>query len=153
MVSNHKRVIVGIISAVISVLIFHQGVWAGLHNIAIPGLTMPPAYPSDPVPPFGVPRILSLCFWGGAWGGLFGLVWHGPKSSFLFGGLWLGVAAMLVGFFVVAPLKGLPVAGGGELTNWLRSLMLNVTWGVGTGVLMSVLLGETGEPGAMDWRG
>ena len=30
-------------------------------------------YPTAPVPPFGVPRIADLCFWGGLYGAVFGL--------------------------------------------------------------------------------
>jgi hypothetical protein len=41
------------------VLTFHQGIWALLHAAGL----MPPApYPTDPVPPLGVPRIVNFCF-------------------------------------------------------------------------------------------
>ena len=56
MVSIGTRIGLGIVAAVISVLIFHQGMWALLHYLEIPGMTMPPPYPTDPIPPFGVPR-------------------------------------------------------------------------------------------------
>jgi hypothetical protein len=36
--------------------------------MALPGLTMPPPYPTDPIPPWGIPRIVNLCFWGGLYG-------------------------------------------------------------------------------------
>ena len=132
-------------AAIISVMIFQQGMWALLHVLAIPELTMPPPYPTDPVPPFGVPRIFSLCFWGGLWGAVFGLVWRGPKSSYWFGGFWLGVATVLVTFFVVLPLKGLP-AGGGSFLNWLRALLINCSWGLGVGGLLTNLLGDEAPP-------
>ena len=115
--------------------------WALLHVLAVPGMTMPPPYQTDLVPPFGVPRIVSLCFWGGVWGAVFALVWRGPKSSFLFGGFWLGVAAVLVGFFIVAPLKGIPSAGNGDINIWVRALLINIGWGLGVGGILANLPG------------
>ena len=57
-----KRALLGFAAAVVSVLTFHQGMWALLHAAGL----MPPApYPTDPVPPFGVPRIANFCFWAG----------------------------------------------------------------------------------------
>jgi hypothetical protein len=146
MVSSGTRIAYGGLAAVISVLIFHQGVWALLNYLNLPTLGMPRPYPLDPVPPFGVPRIVSLCFWGGLWGMAFGGAWRGPRGSFWFGGFWLGIAAVLVGFFIVAPLKGLPVAGGGQLNNWVRSLLINVTWGIGTGLILAWFLGDAVPP-------
>ena len=54
----------GFFAAVISVLTFHQGIWAFLHLFGL----MPPPYPMRGVPPFGVPLIIDLCF-GAAFGG------------------------------------------------------------------------------------
>ena len=51
MPSPPMRALLGFIAAVISVLIFHQGMWAALHTLALPGLAMPPPYPIDPIPP------------------------------------------------------------------------------------------------------
>jgi hypothetical protein len=59
---------------VISVLIFHQGMWAALHALASPGLAMPPL---TPIPPWGIPRIINLCFWDGLYGVVFGLLLRG----------------------------------------------------------------------------
>jgi hypothetical protein len=49
------------------VLIFHQTLWFLFNQI---GLIPPerPAWPFDPIPPFGVPSVLSKAFWGGVWG-------------------------------------------------------------------------------------
>src|ERR1019366_6098367 len=106
MTSIQKRIGVGFLSAVISVLIFHQGMWALLHYLAVPGLTMPPPFPTDPIPPFGVPRILNLCFWGGLWGAAFGAVWRGRPGTYWWGGLLLGAAAAATGLIIVAAIKG-----------------------------------------------
>src|SRR6202012_6016741 len=68
-----NRAILGFVAAVISVLVFHQGMWELLHLFGI----MPRPYPTDGVPPFGVPRIVNPCFWGGMWRGS-----EGPKGPF-----------------------------------------------------------------------
>lgn len=142
MASIQTRVLLGFFTAVISVLIFHQGMWTLLHYLQLPGLGMPPPFPTDSVPPFGVPRIVSLCFWGGLWGALFGLVWRGRPATYWWGGLLLGVAAALTGLFIVAAIKGLPIGGGWQVNNWIRSLLINGTWGLGVGLLLMVFSRE-----------
>ena len=49
------RALLGFIAAAISVLIFHQGMWALLHALAVPGLTMPAPYPMERVAPWAFP--------------------------------------------------------------------------------------------------
>jgi hypothetical protein len=136
MISMPKRIALGFIAAVLSVLIFHQGMWSIFHYLALPGLAMPPPFPTDPVPPFGVPRIISLCFWGGVWGALFGAVWHGPRESTWWAGIVLGVCAALTGLFIVAAIRGQPIGGGWVLGTWIKSLMINGAWGLGVGLLL-----------------
>jgi hypothetical protein len=143
MTSIQKRIGVGFLSAVLSVLIFHQGMWALLHYLAVPGLTMPPPFPTDPIPPFGVPRILNLCFWGGLWGAAFGAVWRGRPGTYWWGGLLLGAAAAATGLIIVAAIKGLPIGGGWQLNNWIRSLLINGTWGLGVGLILTALSGQS----------
>ena len=127
----------GFIAGALSVLTFHQGMWALLHVLEVPGLTMPPPYPVDAIPPLHVPRLISLCFWGGLWGVLLNAIWPARRAPMWVAGLCLGVAAVLTGYFIVAPLKGLPIAGGWHLNNWARSLLINGTWGLGVGLLLT----------------
>lgn len=131
-----KRIALGFVAGFVSVLIFHQAAWAMFHVLNLPGLGMPPPYPTDPVPPFGVPRILSLCFWGGVWGALFGAVWRGARASNWWAGILLGFTAGVFGLFVVAAIKGLPIGGGWQVGNWIKSLTINGTWGLGVGLLL-----------------
>src|SRR5580698_9069271 len=145
MISIQKRIAFGFIAAVISVLTFHQGMGATFHSLAWPGLGMPPPFPIDAVPPFGVPRIVSLCFWGGVWGALFGAVWRGPRASNWWAGIVLGVAAALTGLFIVAAIKGLPIGGGWMLNNWIKSLLINGTWGLGVGLLLLAVPHQSAE--------
>lgn len=47
-----------------------------------------------------------------------------------------GIAAALFGLFVVAALKGRPIGGGWVLASWVRSLLINGSWGIGTGLML-----------------
>jgi len=127
----------GFIAAVISVLIFHQSAWTLFHVLNLPGLGMPPPFPTDPIPPLGIPRIVDLCFWGGLWGAAFGVVWRGRRATLWWAGLLLGIAAGITGLFIVPAIKGLPM-GGLMLDNWIRSVAINGTWGLGVGLLLTV---------------
>jgi hypothetical protein len=133
------RALLGFIAAVISVLIFHQGMWAALHTLALPGLAMPPPYPIDPIPPWGIPRIINLCFWGGLYGIVFGLILPRLTAPLWLCGLALGVIAALVGILVVPAVKGLPIGSGWILLNWVRSLLINGFWGIGVGLILPQL--------------
>ena len=44
----------------------------------------------------------------------------------------------LVAWFVVAPLKGLPMAGGFKPNNMITGLCVNAAWGLGTGILLAL---------------
>lgn len=55
-------------------------------------------------------------------------------------GLGLGLCAVLVSWFVVAPIKGLPMAGGFVPQRMLISLLINGAWGVGTALILHLLL-------------
>ena len=139
MPSPPMRALLGFIAAVISVLIFHQGMWAALHTLALPGLAMPPPYPIDPIPPWGIPRIINLCFWGGLYGIVFGRILPRLTAPLWLCGLGLGVIAALVGILVVPAVKGLPIGSGWILLNWVRSLLINGFWGIGVGLILPQL--------------
>ena len=137
MPSALMRVFLGFIAGAIAVLTFHQGMVAALHAA---GWVQFAPYPTAPVPPFGVPRIADLCFWGGLYGGAFGLAMPRFTWPAWLNGLILGVIAALVGMFIVAPLKGLPIAGGWAPANILRSLVINGFWGLGVGIILPLLM-------------
>ena len=114
------RAFLGFVAAAIAVLTFHQGMVAALHEI---GWAPFAPYRTTPVPPFGVPVIVSNCASGAGC--------TVPCSALLMPrftwpmwlcGLILGVIAALVGMFIVAPIKGNPIAGGWVPANMLRSL-------------------------------
>ena len=133
------RAIFGFIAAAISVLVFHQAICEALHLLALPGMGMPPPYPTDPIAPLGVPRIVNLCFWGGLYGIVFGLVLPRLTAPIWLCGLGLGIIAALVGLLVVPAIKGLPVGSGFPL-GWVRSFLINGCWGVGVGLILPLML-------------
>ncbi|MDR3538612.1 MAG: hypothetical protein P4L71_19105 [Acetobacteraceae bacterium] len=131
-----QRMFLGFVAGALAVLVFHQGIVTVLFNL---GLTPLAPYRTMLVPPFGVPAIVSLCFWGGVYGALFGAVAPRLPAPLWAAGLAIGLLAMLIGWFVVAPLKGLPIAVGFVPWPMARSLLINLTWGLGTGLLLPLL--------------
>ncbi len=144
MQSAWPRAASGFFAAALSVLMFHQGMWAALHAMKL----MPAPYPTARVPPFGLPRIVDLCFWGGVWGALFGLVLpvlpKGVPMWLL--GLGLGILAALVGLFVVPALKGQAVAGGFAVMDFVRSFLINGFWGFGVGLILPLIAPAATRP-------
>jgi hypothetical protein len=129
-----KRAVLGFVAGVISLLVFHQGAWALFHLFG----RMPPPYPMGPVPPWSVPLTVSFCFWGGLYGLVYGLLLPKLTMPPWLSGLVLGVIAALVLWFVVAPIKGRPLANGWVPSTMLVVLTIHVVWGIGVGLIMQV---------------
>lgn len=121
----------------ISTLVFHQGMLALL---AAAGATKRKPFAMTPVGPLHVPSVLSLAFWGGVWGiALWYVIGRMAGPQYWIWALVLGaIAPSIVALFVVMPLKGMPVAGGGDRTLIVGALILNAAWGLGVAVLMRV---------------
>lgn len=128
----------GFLAAASSVLIFHQGMWIILWAV---GLVPVAPFPVRPIPPFGVPQIINLCFWGGLYGIVYGLVQPrlADKPKLLVG-IGLGLCAVFVSWFVVAPIKGLPMAAGWVPLRMVISILINGAWGIGTVLILHLLL-------------
>jgi hypothetical protein len=137
MPAAQTRAFLGFIAAAIAVLTFHQGMIAALHAI---GWVPFAPYRTMPVPPLGVPVIVSNCFWGGLYGALFGLAMPRFTWPMWLCGLILGLIAVLVGWFIVAPLKGGPIGGGWVPASMLRSIVINGFWGLGVGLILPLLM-------------
>lgn len=130
-----RLMLLGFVAGFLATLLFHQGLWYVFNQIGLIPLSRP-AWPTDGVPPLGVPSLLSKAFWGGLWGLVLA-----PLLARLAGpGYWVSwvlagaIALPLVAFFVVPPLKGLETP-----VLWPRygvSMMLNATWGLGTAVFL-----------------
>lgn len=135
-----RWLIVGFISGAVSVLVFHQGAAALLHALA---LTPRAPYSFAATAPFGIPQLWSLAFWGGVWGVLLAASLarlHG--AAFVVAAAAFGaVLPTLVAWFVVAPLKGQPVAAGFVPMAMAIGPIVNAAWGLGTGAGLA-LFGE-----------
>ena len=89
----------------------------------------------------GVPRVISLAFWGGIWGIVFALI-EGriPRGAqyWVYALLFGAIFPTLVAWFVVAPLKAQPVAGGWQASRMLTGLLINGAWGLGTALFLAL---------------
>lgn len=123
------------IAGTLAVLVFHQSALGLLHLV---GLTTRTPFVLGAVPPLGVPQLLSLMFWGGVWGlVLLALLRPLGDARCWLRGLVLGaLGPTLVSWFVVAPLKGLPLAGGWQPAAMATGLIVNAAWGLGLVALL-----------------
>jgi hypothetical protein len=135
------RILFGFIAGFVATLIFHQLVlallwWAGVAPFR--------PFSVAATQPLGVPAVISLAFWGGVWGILFGLIHNRfPRG----GGYWLtaflfgAILPTLVALLVVAPLKGRPIGGGWQPAPLVTAFLINGAWGIGTGLIVKALSG------------
>ncbi len=126
---------IGFIAGFIATLLFHQPALATLNAL---GLAKAGVYSMQATQPIGVPVVVSLSFWGAVWGLVFvALEGKFPKgaaywlAAFVFGAL----GPTLVAWFVVAPIKGLPMAAGWQLPRMIIGPLINGAWGIGTAVI------------------
>jgi hypothetical protein len=139
-----RRLLFGFLAGFLAILVFHQGTAFLPHHIgngipaslALFGRVGAP-FNQVPVPPFGVPTLLSQAFWGGVWGVVLVLLLDRLRPrALLFGFVFGALALTLVAFTLVATLKGLPVFAGGDRQVWARAGLLNGAWGWGTALLL-----------------
>ena len=126
----------GFVAGVIGVLVFHQPALALLHAFGIaPGN----AYAVKATSPFGLPQFMSLAFWGGLWGILAAALFRDLAGARLVGTMVVfgAIAPTLVAWFIVAPLTGLPVAGGFKAAAMATGLIVNAAWGLGAGLVLA----------------
>ena len=142
-----KKWLFGFIAGFLATLIFHQLTLAVLWAI---GLAPFGPFSLAPTPPFGVPAVFSLAFWGGVWGILFALVeprFTPPPAywwaAFLFG----AILPTLVALLIVFPLKGRPLGGGWQPSLLVTAFLINGAWGLGTGWLFKTLSARWSGPG------
>ena len=120
-----KTLLFAFIAGFIATLLFHQGL---LQLLYLAGKVPTAAWNMDPAPPLGVPKVVSLAFWGGLWGiALWALIHKRSGTAHWLLALVLGaVLPSLVAWFVVFPIKGI------ALTSTLIgcALLLNGAWGL-----------------------
>ena len=128
-----RWLLVGLFSGAVAVLIFHQGALAMLHSA---GLVPNAPYSMKAVGPWAVPQVWSSAFFGALWGLVLAFSlrhWDGP-SLLLLSAIFGAIFPTLVAWFVVAPLKHQPMAGGFHLATMWIGPVLNGLWGLGTGI-------------------
>ena len=132
-----RWVVVGFVAGFVSVLVFHQGAAGLLHAL---GLTPRAPYSLQATQPLGVPVLVSIAFWGGVWGALLAATFarlEGARlvvAATIFGAIF----PTLVAWFIVAPLKGNPVAGGFNPAAMMIGPIVNGAWGLGTGLALAL---------------
>ena len=105
-----------------------------------------------PVPPFGVPQSISAACWGGLWGVVYAVL--EPRLTALLGwwlgGIVFGVLPLLVNWFVVPPLKGMPIGAGFAPKMALLEIVLHAVFGLGIAIVfrLGLHLAGTGRPRA-----
>jgi hypothetical protein len=134
-----RLALLAFVAGFIAVLAFHQPMLILLAKV---GITRSPAYPLSPVGFLEIPKVISLAFWGGVWGIV--LCWVGrrwkPDGSLYLKALLFGmIAPTLVAWYVVSPLKGLPVASGYAINSMATGLFANAAWGLGTAILFRLM--------------
>jgi len=133
-----KLLLLGFAAGFVATLIFHQGLWYIFNQVGVIPLSRP-AWPVDPIPPFGVPSVLSKAFWGGLWGlALTPLFAHLTGASYWAAWTLVGAVALTaVAFFIVPLLKGEPMQAMGP--RFLIGLAVNGAWGFGTALILQIL--------------
>jgi len=136
-----RRVLLGFLAGFLGTIVFHQIAVALLHAS---GVTPRAAWLMTPVPPFGVPSVISLSFWGGVWGAIMiPIVDRLPGTKYWIVSIVFGaIAPTLVAWFLVAPLKHQPIAGGWKPAALTIGPIVNACWGFGTALFCRLFSGR-----------
>ena len=130
------KLVIGFAAGFIAVLLFHQPALALLTQM---GFAKATTYSFNATAPLGVPQVISISFWGGVWGMIFAILeYRFPRDAryWLYAFMFGAIFPTLVAWFVVAPLKGLPPAGGWQMTRMVTGFVINGAWGLGTALLL-----------------
>ncbi|GGC71610.1 hypothetical protein [Marinobacter halophilus] len=125
------------IAGLLATLVFHQGLFAVFYLL---GAVPVAPYNLTPVPPLGVPSVLSLAFFGGLWG----IALWTVAGRLTGAGYWLvhitlgAIAPTAVAMLVVFPMKDLAVS----VQTWVGGLILNGFWGLGVAVFMVLMIAK-----------
>lgn len=131
-----SRIFAAFIAGAVAILLFHQGM---LTVLQFWGFSSRSPFPMQATAPLGIPQIWSMVFWGGVWGIVF-LIFERrfPRGAgyyalaILFG----AIGPSLVAWFIVAPIKGEPLAAGWAPVPMITEIFINAAWGLGTGFFL-----------------
>jgi hypothetical protein len=129
-----KRALLSFAAGFLATVVFHQLAVEALH---LAGIAPRPAWPMKPVPPFGVPAVVSLSFWGGIWGAIMIPVIDRRRggSYYALAALFGAIAPTLVAWFISAPLHHQPIANGFNPKLMVIGPIVNAVWGAATALL------------------
>jgi hypothetical protein len=139
------RIVLGFIAAAIAVVIVHEGV---IYLLTQNGFIRGAAWGMQPIPPWGVPRLINNVFWGGLWGALFGLIYHTlPGGVGWLKGLIYGLFIVIVSNWILLPLIkgqvfGQPnqvLFGGWDPRRMLAAAIIVGAFGLALGVIYDLL--------------
>ena len=133
--SSLSAVLLTFAAGFLAVITGHQCIVAALNAAGV----LPAGFPAwsfDPVPPFGVPTVISKAFWGGLWAILIAAILSNTRgAAYWIGWTVLGAVALpLVAIFVVPPLKGLPVPD--FMARFPVYALINAVWGFATALFL-----------------
>ena len=139
------RVVLGFIAAAIAVLIVHEGV---IYLLTQGGLIRGAAWGMQPIPPWGVPRLINNVFWGGLWGALFALIYESlPGGWAWLKGLIYGLLIVVFSNWILLPLIkgqvfGQPnqvLFGGWDPRRMAAAAIIVGAFGLALGVIYSLM--------------
>lgn len=134
---HSNRIFLGCIAGALAVIACHQ---TTLQIFFWLGLAPQAAFRVALVPPFNAPLVVSITFWGGLYGAIFGWLMPRMRGPLWLNGMAAGVFAMLLGWFVFLPLMGHPAAFGGSPGPMARSFTAYQMWGLGMAFILPALL-------------
>lgn len=126
-----RRVALAFLAGFLGTILFHQ---IALELLHLGHIVPAAAWAMKPVPPLGVPSVISLSFWGGIWGMVMMPVIdrrHGA-AYWLIAIAFGAIVPTLVAWFIVAPLKHQPMASGFKPGRMMIGPIVNGAWGFGT---------------------
>jgi hypothetical protein len=135
------RLLIAFIAGFLAVPLFHQSVLA---VFAASGVVSATPYSTDPAAVTGLPQVLSRALLGGVYGIVLMLLLQRLVRARAGAAYWIGALAVgailpsLVSWFVIAPIKGRPLAAGGDLHQLGVALVTNAVWGIGTAAIYSL---------------
>ena len=125
-----KRILLEFLAGFFATLVFHQPALWLLH---LAGFTPRTPYAMTPVPPFHIPAVISLAFWGGVWGLILipAIAKIKNEGAYFLAAIAFGaIFPTLVAVYVVAPIKHMAMPH--TASNVILGLTVNGAWGLGT---------------------
>jgi hypothetical protein len=136
-----RCIALGFGAAAVAVIAAHEGITYALEAA---GVTDRVGWDMEPIPPWGVPRLVNSMFWGGLWGVPFALAYDRmPGSSAGLKGLIYGLFIVVAGSWTLVPLVKGSVFGQPDqllfngLDPWrlLSTIMIVGGFGLALGVI------------------